>query len=479
MRFLTTIWKRFRSADQSGYVHGRPPGPRPVSTAAISDKIKPSVREYTPPAIRERTLLVGVDFGTSTTKVVFQDLTDNIFEVFRWRPAAKGVAAALLPSTVTIRRDDVCFGLSVDELKPNDIHLSSIKLCVLCGRQPVICRCGSDAAHHGCVRLPEVIEPIPASSLACLFLSHVFHAVERQLSSRFDGERLLLIWNTGCPVDNLDALDTKSEWERMVGLAWTWRNRVNNPCSLGLVNEVTRGLSDFAVPAEADRHYFVQPEGLAAVKAFLESPRAESKSYAIVDVGAGTTEVSFFFNATMMAEPGRPTRPSYLSDSTSPVGGVRIDAELAQAWNTTVEDARRRKEAGRETLPHLSSVGLICSQYHATCRTIVREQKLISPYDKQFDLFLIGGGSRLAVVQQALTKHQLPGNFKLVKRQKLQPPHSLGDRKEFKTDYDLLANACGLASSLDWDYYPPREVAPMVVNRSGQKRREWDNIWSE
>jgi cell division ATPase FtsA len=29
-----------------------------------------------------------------------------------------------------------------------------------------------------------------------------------------------------------------------------------------------------------------------------------------VDVGAGTTEVSFFFNGRIMTEPGQPTRPS-------------------------------------------------------------------------------------------------------------------------------------------------------------------------
>jgi hypothetical protein len=38
----------------------------------------------------------------------------------------------------------------------------------------------------------------------------------------------------------------------------------------------------------------------------------------------------------------------------------------------------------------------------------------------------------------------------------------LSGRAALERDYDLLANACGLASSLDWDYYPPREVPPMT-----------------
>jgi len=28
-------------------------------------------------------------------------------------------------------------------------------------------------------------------------------------------------------------------------------------------------------------------------------------------------------------------------------------------------------------------------------------------------------------------------------------------------NYDLFANACGLASSIDWEYYPPSEVPAM------------------
>jgi hypothetical protein len=32
---------------------------------------------------------------------------------------------------------------------------------------------------------------------------------------------------------------------------------------------------------------------------------------------------------------------------------------------------------------------------------------------------------------------------------------------DLEKDYDFLATACGLASSLDWQYYPPREVPPM------------------
>jgi molecular chaperone DnaK (HSP70) len=79
----------------------------------------------------------------------------------------------------------------------------------------------------------------------------------------------------------------------MVGVAMQLRGQVSNPAEMALLNQASELIRTFVLPAE--RSFFVQPEGLAAVKAFLESPRGpEEKTYAIVDVGAGTTEVSFF-----------------------------------------------------------------------------------------------------------------------------------------------------------------------------------------
>ena len=199
------------------------------------------------------------------------------------------------------------------------------------------------------------------------------------------------------------------------------------------------------------------------MKAFLASPRAESKSYAIVDVGAGTTEVSFFFNGTDMNEPGQPPRASYLADSTKPVGGCKIDLELAQAWSCGVEDARGRKETGQTPIPAVPSVGEICVQYERTCAEILKQRRLTASNDMRFDLFIIGGGGRFQPLQRAIRRSQLPGGFVCDEWRQIKPPKNLRDGAALDAGYDFLAIACGLASSLDWDYYPPREVEPMTI----------------
>ena len=411
----------------------------------------------------ERTLVIGVDYGTSSTKVVWQDLSDNHFESLKWQSSDKGLRALLLPSTIIIRNGRLLFGLPDEGVREGDFQLPSIKICILCENKSSMCCCQSSVARNGIIRFQG--KGYPASTFACLFLAHVFGIVETRLKAQFPNDDLILLWNIGCPMDYLDKAGRKSQWEKMTGTAMTLHQESAELSNSALLGEVTARVATFSVPPREERNYFVQPEGLAAVKAFLESPHSESKTYAIVDVGAGTTEVSFFFNGQIMTEPGWPLRPSYLSDSTRSVGGVRIDLELARAWGCEPSEARRRKHAGEQNLPALESVTEICSQYEHTCWDIVRANKLVAAHDKRFDLFVIGGGGRLHTLRNAVNDQRLPGGFIRENVLALQPPRMLAGGHALKDDYDFIANACGLASSLSWEYYPPSEVGGMSAPR--------------
>jgi Ethanolamine utilization protein EutJ (predicted chaperonin) len=421
-------------------------------TAALEKQLQhpKKLSDVRRPRRYERTLVVGVDFGTSSTKVVWQDLNESYFELFRWRSDTKGIESALLPSTISVRAGMLVFGNSAPD--DSDIWIPSIKLCILCSRNASVCRCRGSMAKHGQIQLAGDQVPVPAAALASLFLAYVFQHVEAHLKQTFPNDELVFVWNVGCPMDHLDAADSKSSWERMAGTAMRLRGRVSNPAEMALLAEASEMFNNF-VPSP-DSNVLIQPEGMAAVKAFLESARGpEEKTYAIVDVGAGTTEVSFFFNGGM--------KPSYLADSTEAVGGGKFDIELAERWRCDVETARRRKEQGAEEIPEVPSVAAIRRQYDRTCRMILQNRRLIARSNKRFDLFVIGGGGRLPILRDSLTACRLPGDFMWEKTRRLVPPANLRNASDVQAHYDLLANACGLASSLDWQYYPTHEVLPL------------------
>ena len=94
-RLLQSLWRRItgRTAPAAAPVgserHPAPiaqPGP-PIAPAEL-ERHSPAPTKPGRPASRpvprgERTIIVGVDFGTSSTKVIWQDLSDNHFEIFR------------------------------------------------------------------------------------------------------------------------------------------------------------------------------------------------------------------------------------------------------------------------------------------------------------------------------------------------------------------------------------------------------------
>jgi hypothetical protein len=420
-----------------------------------------------------RHIIIGVDFGTSTTKVIWQDLSDNHFEAVRWHPDKDGLGQWLLPSTVLLRNDKVCFGVPEREEEQHGLCLRSLKLCLLCRRKPPVCRCGNPGAQGGSIRLSEAHYDLPASAFAGLFLAYVFCQVERRLLERFPNDQLVLLWNIGCPMDYTDADGYRCDWEKLAGTAMELRTLASGDVKMSLLDEFARHLERFDVPPEEERNYFVQPEGLAAVKAFLESPDAEMKTYAIVDVGAGTTEVSFFFNGKAMAEPGQPFRPSYLADSTEAVGGVRIDQELAEEWGCSTEEARRRKERSPDKIPLIQSLAMIHQQYRKTCARIAKQDSGAPPHNRPFDLFIIGGGSRLPAIRAQLNDSELPGRFIKQQTLELRPPKTRSAEFPSDADYHLFAVACGLASSLDWAYFPSVDPSPPIPTATRVDVDEW------
>ena len=176
-RLLQSLWRRItgRTAPATAPVGPeRYPAPiaQPGHPIAPAELERPSPAPTKPgrPAFRpvprgERTIIVGVDFGTSSTKVIWQDLSDNHFEIFRWGALADGLPPLLLTSAIVIRGSAIHFGVPERDVREGDIRLTSVKLCVLCRSNPSICRCGSSVARHGMVRLPGQESAYPASRL--------------------------------------------------------------------------------------------------------------------------------------------------------------------------------------------------------------------------------------------------------------------------------------------------------------------------
>lgn len=421
----------------------------------------PSPGPRRPPRAVARNLIVGVDFGTSTTKVAWHDTTEDRFEVFRWGPEQAGIESALLPSLIAVRDQQIWFGHQAAELSNPDLRLPWIKICVLCERNQEICRRCSHSPERGTVALGSHTR-VSARALAALFLSHVIGSVERGLLSRYSGENVTIQWNVGCPMDHIDSLKAHALYEAMVYLAWELRSGVPNPIGLDAACAAEAVLLDLQVPEDSERVIQVRPETHAGVMAFLQSPHAEEGTYVIVDVGAGTTEISMFLHGRDRSQRGDPFPffSNYLNDGSFPVGGGDVDRELAKKWAVDIETARQRKECVDDLRVQLETVDKIFQRYRFVCGKVVADRGL-PPQQCKYDLFTLGGGSRLKAVQRILRCDLQYPPLEARRFERVRPPRNFVRFDGLDSNFDLLAVACGLASTMFWDVRRPAETGPM------------------
>jgi hypothetical protein len=373
-----------------------------------------------------------------------------------------------------IRGNKLHFGFDQPGAVEPPLRVPWIKVCVLCERNPAICRRCEHSQERGRVQLGKGTV-VSARALACLFLSYVIGQVERYLVRRFPDEVLHVQWNVGCPIDHMDSFKAMASYETMVYLAWEERAKTSNPMNLYEVSNIESRLQGLQLPQDSDRAIHVRPETHAGVMAFLQSPHAEEKTYVIVDVGAGTTEVSMFIHGRNHSEQGKPFVSNYLGDGTFPIGGGDIDCELARIWSVSVDNARKKKESGNGIPTRLQSAETVFKSYRSVCARVVQRRMLISPHDMVFDLFLFGGGSRVSAVRSAL--HQaLPAPWRLNRLEVVKPPRNLRRFGGLDGNFDLLALACGLASTvLDWARInPPSTTPPMTLTKPTPRKARPD-----
>ena len=345
----------------------------------------------------ERTLVVGLDFGTSTTKVVIHDLTFERYEAMSWS-SAPDFGSVLLPSAVAIKNDALLFGNEAVACSNPTKLFGWFKICTLCPSDPAICRRCGGASPPGEFDVAD-LGSIPGAAVSAAFLAFVMGSVQRHLRRSYPNDQLELIWNVGCPIDRLDKLKAKQIYDSVVRVALTESETVVNGSPVLLLAHLRDQLS---APPEVDGNLFIRPETHAAVMAFLRSPHADEMPYAIVDVGAGTTDISVFLYARSPVLEGNPHIANYLADGTFAIGGDDVDFEMQQLRGCDLNTARQLKLTGQWS--GLRTVQFIVDRYQRTICRVVADKMLTASALAEYSVFLIGGGSRLTSLPGALAK---------------------------------------------------------------------------
>lgn len=457
-----------------------------------------------------RPINIGIDFGTSSTKVIFRDIHLGCSHIVFFDHGLTGYPSFVLPSSVAVSQGRLYFGDRAERLEAEGRVLRSFKVCMACQSGLVKCR----RCEPTLLQLPA---PIPgwfllstetgtrvrvsACQLGTLYLAHVIRIVRRVVAQHIGRDHELhFTYNMGVPIDHLEDSPTKEVFARSLFLAEKLAGRTEQGFPLMEVIDLYDDLnaSHPSLPSDEERLTFIHPETIAGIFSYAQSRVAEEGLYAIVDVGAGTTDVSFFRLADL---PESERRLSIYTARTRIIGADNIDRAVFDKFRSHPElrddvngiepgDILQRIRFAKEHLSRDNPISVslrhavlrmdfdefkevaapiaqyICRHYRRTGSEAYKKEKSLERWRK-YSFFLLGGGSRLEVLSSILRTP--PAQIEEVVFREIPIPEDIGigTRQEALPSGDcrLLAVAYGLSfhTAEIPKILSPSEVEPVVI----------------
>jgi hypothetical protein len=323
---LTRLWARLTRIETST-VEGRP-DVSPTGALARADSNAPVDTRQT------ISINLGIDFGTSFTKVCFRDVGAERSGVVTFDSSS--LEGALIPSVVSV---DASGKLYLDAKPRNQRFLVRYLKMRLAG-----------VPLYG--GLPEIEGVQPEDSLVCRALASWFLAtvvvhsrtwLENDRRDHFRNRRIIWSANVGVPVEHYDSPIIET-FKEVLGVAWSWARRDVMPSDLrGAVESYQSSIGG----ASADVDFHPIPEIAAAVQSFVISRAAVPGVYVYFDIGGGTVDgVAFNF---INHEGER--RVNFYSGQVSPLGTAAILNKLnpdAPLTDISTELRKRLRRRGRD-----------------------------------------------------------------------------------------------------------------------------------
>ena len=362
-----------------------------------------------------RRLRLGVDYGTSTSKLVITDYGavdgDRSFVVRLAGRSGHRHEDYRIPSSVGVTEDSLLhFGFAAEDLGSHAPVYRSLKML-----------CAYPSRFYG--------DPLPlpaglgATDLAALYVGYLVHAGRKaavRYAARF-GAQPSLSMTLGAPMALLDDghiskmfVDIARESFEL-GQVLDFDGPIRVPDAVDALVDIRAKLGD----APEQPRDWVRSEAEAALFWAHRSPDIGEGRFACVDVGAGTTSASWFhIGATREGGVLVSSRLSFYGAACDPPACDAIGQVLVEhaGGTTSLHDIRGREsqlieslssKVGWRTLDHvLSQIGDV---FVSASGLAYEKEKSTSRWNGKGRVFFLGGGTKLREVQNTLIERK--GNW--------------------------------------------------------------------
>ncbi len=390
-----------------------------------------------------RHIMVGLDFGTSSTKVLYRDYEKGargeVFPIFFTHDIPK-YSEFLLPSVVSFYNDRLFFG---KEPLPDKDSFLSLKSCLGCLGGAFQDTCPQNKKRKDCIQIEnDNKESFSKKFLAALYLAYVVNEVYKVLDAKYGKEfDLKLICNMGIPVAYYQNPECKKLFSDIFASAEYMKGNIRQGIfTQEALQHCLQAFSDIKEIPDNQKNTNVLEETYAPIFSDLLQPSYQGAGkHVIVDVGAGTTDIVVFDFPEINFKNGLPVIPTLDPESFS-VGGDNIDEKILRnfendecfqnnrnsllyAIRTAKHNAEKNNNFNFELEGESYSVDIkkykkassevadkIYESYRATAYKAYQKRKKESEWEKM-TLYRIGGGSQIQSISNIL-KTPLPLNYK-------------------------------------------------------------------
>ena len=442
----------------------------------IGEQVRPDYSERSqdlkekPPTIlrkkREKVhIQVGLDFGTSATKVAFSQLGRRPFRVLNFNHKLPHYPSYCIPSIGCISENDrLLLGVSAARSLLNkewDTGLQRLKV-VVAGKYDSSFKDPLTEEKYYDHFMAHKRRPIAPEMLTAVFLAYVIHNARKIIRNLPEYRKVDLdfAFNICMPIDHVENSSLKSVFERI--FAWTelieneWEKGDNAFDPL----KAARILENKLINKESK--IFAVPEAVASFASYLVSLRKREGLHAVVDLGAGTTDLSI---CNLFVDTEKIKNYWYAARNL-PRGTIRIERALAESiaelWGqnsctsndiceclNSLSSTRRKDEESQKTV-ELNRVVLkeLCNlrdsrEYKQTWASAYKHRKKDYLW-KDVEVFACGGGSNFPHIDKAFSKPWWPNLDTKYRVSKLPVPDNYEPGKS-RAPFERMSVAYGLA----------------------------------
>lgn len=419
---------------------------------------------------------LGLDWGTSTTKLVLRDYEQA--RAFVLMPGGRAPTYRY-PSTIVLSNDRIFFGFEAEDRR----HKASRAFDALKGH-----------IYKQASQKVDQINTSEIEDIATLYLTHTISiggdlAEEHAKRNKSDA---LMGMTIGVPAEELEQSSLREIYMRMARCAYELAIRSGYDPQGDLYSDAQEKVSaarkriekrDGAAASPDSYKQWLRPELAAAMYWGLKSPKIQTDLYSCIDIGAWTTNVSYF--RIVSTNPRRAEKDGiiFFGGQTAGPGVIELLSKVASDHGQdfmSLFGYEERWLCRADCSNHIDNFKEGCFQvWGKGFQQAYRLEPKQSAWDRKVNIMVVGGGSKIPAVRNLFFtsfpyKGWTPGRsvpdlgtpFDLYHF----PEEGIIPRNPFNGDYTFLLVAYGL--SVHSGDFPQTTLSPQVPPFDPQTKRK-------